>query len=348
WLRDALKDTYDCFNARYTPKSGEVVKNTTQGKNEEDFTNGLERIFSESYRKLKDEGILVFTFHHAKTEAWASVLNSVLNSGFYITAVYPINAEMNTSTHIHEQGNIEYDMIIVCRKRKEELGEKSWEELHDRIYLKAKEAIKDLEKRGGRITQGDMFVVAMGKCLEEYSKYYPNVVRNGEQVDVETAIEEIREIVDTQFMGGRFDELERKFDTPTAAYLSFVAGRGDSISYNTLNKELQQRAVAIENLINWDLVKKKGNQIVKLDLDDRAEKIEGKDANEINAIDRAHYIQYLKKEGNLAKEIGKWADEMAVKALEELGKVENKEELQELAEYTEKKIGESGLESFTG
>ncbi|KXB04916.1 hypothetical protein AKJ49_01580, partial [candidate division MSBL1 archaeon SCGC-AAA382A03] len=32
WLRDALKDTYDCFNARYTPKSGEVVKNTTQGK----------------------------------------------------------------------------------------------------------------------------------------------------------------------------------------------------------------------------------------------------------------------------------------------------------------------------
>ncbi|KXA90170.1 hypothetical protein AKJ57_04385 [candidate division MSBL1 archaeon SCGC-AAA259A05] len=347
WLREGLKEDYEYFNAKLTPKNSEVIKNPVQNKEDKDFITGLTRIFSESNSKLREDGILAFTFHHAKTEAWASVLKSVLESGFYVTAVYPIQAEMGTSMHIHEKGNIEYDMIIVCRKRKKELAEKSWEGLHDQIYLKARETIKNLEKRGKRITQGDMFVVAMGKCLEEYSKYYPNVVRNGEQVNVKTALKEIREIVDSQFMSGKFDEFERKLDTPSAAYLSFIAGRGDSISYNTLNKELQQRAVSIEDLINWGLVKKEGSQVVKLSLEERAEEIENKKESQINAIERAHYIQHLKKEGNLAKEIEKWADDISVKALEELSKVENKKELHELAEYTEKKIGEPSLESFT-
>lgn len=338
WLREALKDDYEYFNAKLTPKRAEIIQNPAQGKDEDDFSEGLTRVFSEVRKKLKDDGIMVFTFHHAETKTWNAVLKSLFNSGFYITAVYPVNSEVDQSLLIREKGNIEYDIIIVCRKREENLGEKSWERMRDGIYLKAREVIKDLESRGERITRGDMFVIAMGKCLEEYSKYYPNVVRNNEQVDVEKALGEIREIVDIQFMGGRFDELERKLDTPSASYLSFIAGRGDSVAYSTLNKELQQRAISIDNLIKWGLVKKEGSLIVKLNLQERAKEIEKKKDSEITAIDKAHYIQYLKEEDRLAGEIGKWADELAVDALEELSKIEKSKKLDELKEYVERRI----------
>lgn len=347
WIREVLKDGYNHFNAKLTPKSAEVVKNPKQDKDEEDFTSGLTDVFSEAQKKLKDNGLMVFTFHHSKTEAWGSVLESVLKSGFYITSVYPINEEMSVSRHIHNKGNIEYDMIIVCRKRQKNLGEKSWEGMQDQIYFKAQDAIENLESKDERITEGDMFVIAMGKCLEEYSKYYPNVVKNGEKIDVKTALEEIREIVDTQFMGGKFDEFERELDTPSAAYLSFIAGRGDSIAYSTLNKKLQQRAIGIDDLIKWGFVEKEGSLVKKLDLDERVEKIERKNENQINAIDKAHYVQYLKEKDRLAAEVRNWADKSTVKALKELSKVEKKKELKDLAEYIDKKRGNSTLDKYT-
>lgn len=86
-------------------------------------------------------------------------------------------------------------------------------------------------------------------------------------------------------------------------------------------------------MVKWGLVKKEGSLVVKLDLDERAKEIEKKKESELTAVDKAHYIQYLKKEDRLAGEIGKWADELSVNALEELSKIGGSKELNELKKY---------------
>lgn len=100
WLRLALKDKYPWFRAETTRNKREIIKNEIKNKNDAFFLKGIQRILAESNRVLKDDGLMAFTFHHKETEAWASMLNPILNAGFYIDAVYPIHSEMQTSAHI--------------------------------------------------------------------------------------------------------------------------------------------------------------------------------------------------------------------------------------------------------
>jgi adenine-specific DNA methylase len=112
WLRLALKGEYEYFRAEYTPKEKEVVVNSVRDRElsreerSNKFLKGLTGIFQESKRVLKKHGLLVFTFHHKESDAWSSVLQSVLNAGFYVVSTYPIHSEMSTSTHIYEKQNI--------------------------------------------------------------------------------------------------------------------------------------------------------------------------------------------------------------------------------------------------
>ncbi len=125
WLKQILEDEYDHFTAELTPKTSEVVSDPAGEdsvdtyRDEDHFVTGLTNVFDQANQKLKDDGIMAFTFHHKETEGWSTVLKSVLEAGFYITALYPIRGEMRGSTHIHEKANIEYDMIVVCRNRDE-------------------------------------------------------------------------------------------------------------------------------------------------------------------------------------------------------------------------------------
>ena len=152
-------------------------------------------VLTESRRVLKDDGILVFTFHHRNIEAWSLVLQAVLNSGFYISATYPVRSEMESSTHLYSMENIKYDIIFACRKRDESPSRQKWNSILGKIELLSGKMLDKLRKNGENPKKLDIFVMVLGKCLEQYSKYYPNVLRQGKRVDVDAALASINEIV---------------------------------------------------------------------------------------------------------------------------------------------------------
>ena len=84
WLRLALKDAYPHFVSELTPKISEIVENPNQGKDTQFFLEGLARVFEECRRVLKDDGALIFSFHHREPAAWGAVLGAVLDAGFYV------------------------------------------------------------------------------------------------------------------------------------------------------------------------------------------------------------------------------------------------------------------------
>jgi len=117
WLREALKDEYEEFKPELSPKLNEIVKNKVQGKNDDFFIDGITRISGECCRALKDDAPIVFTYHHKQSQAWAAVLEAILKAGFYVSAIYPVTSDPSFNPHIRDKNSIEYDAIIICRKR---------------------------------------------------------------------------------------------------------------------------------------------------------------------------------------------------------------------------------------
>jgi len=191
WLRIALKEKYSFFEPDYCPRTGEIVVNEIQSMGEELFLSGLTSVFKECNRILKDEGLMVFTFHHRKEEAWAAVLKAVMDSGFRIVSVYPVHSEMRTSFHIHGKKAISYDTIIVCRKSEESKRSAFWEELLDEISSYAQKTVRELLMHYKSITRDDLLVIVRGKCLELYSKYYPQVIKDNKKVSIFEALQDV-------------------------------------------------------------------------------------------------------------------------------------------------------------
>jgi hypothetical protein len=176
----------------------------------------------------------------------------------------------------------------------------------------------------------------MGKCLEVYSRHFPNVTHEGERMSVNDAVETIRDIVDEQLMEERVQTMSDEMDALSAVYLTYVLGRGGTISYNALNKDLRQRGVDVSELVHESLVEQDGDHLNIRGPSDRAEDIESK--REPLAVDKAHYLRYLldKGHGEMTQNFGKWTDEGSIAALRRLAEIENDDEYAEIADYVEK------------
>jgi putative DNA methylase len=199
WLRLGLQNRYPAFRPELTPKEEEVVKNLRREKDSASYLEGLTAVFRECHRVLKDDGVLAFTFHHKEPEAWAILLQAVLDAGFTINATYPVHAEMPISVHIHNQEAMEYDAILFCRKRMEEKTV-AWDELESMIRTQAAEVLAQVGQQNGMLSRMDTTVIVLGKCLEFYSQYYPYVTQDGRRIGILEALKRMTGLVDTLAM----------------------------------------------------------------------------------------------------------------------------------------------------
>jgi len=324
WQRLALKEKYECYCGEYSPRAREIIKNDAQGKDDSFFLRGLTRVFKECNRVLKDDGVLAFTFHHERSKAWASTLRAILEAHqeqgprFVITAIYPIRSEGRTGVHA---GGIRYDIIMVCKKTFEEPERISWEALKDRIHDKAKETLERLWLSGRELSDSDMFVIAMGKCLELYSKHYPNVFKDGKRVEIEEAVSDIDDIIDSLL---KIKDIEKliltEVDEITRLYCSYLVGPYDTLSYDDLHKRLSKGGIDIDMFIKERLIEKVKNKVRVLGPEERRPYIETKlkKGLPLLSIDKVHILYCLYSEGKpLRRYVEMYGDE-AVKRVAKL------------------------------
>jgi putative DNA methylase len=187
WLRLALKDRYDAFKPEYTPKIPEIIENKTRGLSNEDFRDGLRNVFERCREKVKDDGLLAFTYHHSGDQQWVDLCDAVCLAGFVIEAVYPVHAEKESSLNLRSTEGISYDLIHVCRKRPESeaSARRSWAGLRQVVRQRARDEIARIEagRYGSRpLSPADVRIVLIGKCLEVYSRHYGSVTTSDDGV----------------------------------------------------------------------------------------------------------------------------------------------------------------------
>jgi adenine-specific DNA methylase len=147
WLRLGLSERYPEFAPPSVGRENEAIVNPDHGKGVDYYRDTLAAVFRECHRVLKDEGLLVFTFHHGAPEAWDALAEALRAASFAIQRVWPVHAEMDVGVPILGKESVKFDAILVCRKGTEVAAEPIVDPGHlaGRIREAAQSMIEKLE-----------------------------------------------------------------------------------------------------------------------------------------------------------------------------------------------------------
>jgi putative DNA methylase len=261
WLRLVLKGRYLHFAPEYTPKPEEIVENRSRGKTIQAFYQDLTNVFSRIHRTFPEDGLLVFTFHHTdqKGEIWEGLLRSLCETQFEIVAVYPIHAESESSLHLMDKENISYDLIHVCRKRREDPRQRSWAGIRQELRRRAREELQAIERgRYGTqpLPEPDVRLICIGKCLELYSAHYAKVLdHENKPLPLHKALQDISAIVDQLVTKDRPlpSELEA-VDGLSYLWLRVLAPIRNEVMMDAISKTARGMQVSVDDLKEAGLV----------------------------------------------------------------------------------------------
>jgi len=271
WQRLALKNVYPWYRPPYTPKKseGELVvitggKQDEQQRQRREFWEGLIRCYRECRRVLKEDGFMVFTFHHSQPWAWAGLLWSILESGFVVDAIYPVTSEQETTIH---RGGAGYDIPCVCRKRKEEAKvEATLGRIKAEVYQEVSDLFRSYRAQGKGLSDEDVFVILMGKCLQVFSRYYPKVYGDDGQLvkgeeGIRKALEDMADMVDTVIKEEDLRGLPAGIDETTRDYCLYIAGRR-GLTKDDLDKRFKVGGEDfLRSLERQELIKRDGKRV---------------------------------------------------------------------------------------
>ena len=311
WLREVLKGEYSEFKPKLVPKAREIVSNKQANKDEEFFVNSLTNVFAECHRVLKDDGQLIFTYHHNENEAWSVILEAIIESGFTIGGAYPVQSEKSNSTHIENLDNAEYDILIFANKDRSS-EEITLTELRQNLFFELQDMAAEEQERHEELSKADLGVILRGKCMYYYSRHYPNVYSEGEQVGIGEALNTVDSII-IQVIDSSVN-LSQEIGPITQAYAAFYQ-RGTE-GYDDLNKHLLAKNLNVGDLEDEKLVKGPRNKKEPVTADERITFIEGKlnkngkGGDELLDIDKVQYLYHLyKTDQNTVEYLKEWKTE---------------------------------------
>lgn len=85
------------------------------------FASKLRAVFAECRRVLKEEGMLVFTYHHSRSEGWTSLMRAIFDAGFSVVNAHPVKSEMSVAApKTQAKEPIQLDVILICKKKEKD------------------------------------------------------------------------------------------------------------------------------------------------------------------------------------------------------------------------------------
>ena len=278
WQKVLLKQNYSCFSLEKVPQAESIATNPFLEKTADDFKYEMEEALSNINQALKNNGTLAFTYHHSDEESWGELLQSLCETGFEVTATYPINSELNKFV---SGETVSFDIVIVARLINSR-SPISWNTLRRRIIKTAKQTHETLEEER-ELSSGDIGVIEMGKCFQEYSKHHDEIRGAREGMTAKDVVDEIYGIIQDGDRGEQDVYLDLLEETDP--------------SYSDLNKHLKRSDASNETMKQMRLFRMEGNEFVLIDWNDEKrqaylqDKVE-EDSESVSNLDRAHFLRY--------------------------------------------------------
>ena len=145
---------------------------------------------------LKEDGLLVFTYHHSRAEGWSSILKALMDAGFGVVAAHPIKSEMSVATpKTQAKEPIDLDIILVCRKRGGRAVANINGGLWPEVMTVAAHQAARLRASGRYLSRNDVRIIVMAQLLRQLSQMDKSDVSLSiladQCADIDSAIEEV-------------------------------------------------------------------------------------------------------------------------------------------------------------
>jgi putative DNA methylase len=150
-----------------TTRHKEEVQDADAGE----FSNKLRDVFIECRRVLREEGLLVFSYHHSREEGWIAVAKAVLEAGFSFVQSQPVKSEMSVAAPKSQAKEpIDLDILLVCRKKmsdeRKKLDISSASTVANSI---TDDKVSRFNKVGRKLSKNDVRIILLSQILVELS-----------------------------------------------------------------------------------------------------------------------------------------------------------------------------------
>lgn len=134
-----------------------------QDADADDFARKLQGVFKECHRVLKNDGLLIFTYHHSRSEGWRALAKAILGAGFVAVNSHPVKAEMSVAApKAQAKEPIQVDIVVVCRKAESVVSRRADFQI---AIESAKVKLSRMREAGFSLSKNDCKVVLFGQLL---------------------------------------------------------------------------------------------------------------------------------------------------------------------------------------
>ena len=117
WLRIVLDGNYP-FNEKYSFSPSDLSRIAALNGGSPQFSNELSEALIQAVAHLKPQGVVAFSYHHAKPRAWMAMSEALRVASIVPYKLRFVRSELENGFH-SSTGNIKIDAIFYCRRRME-------------------------------------------------------------------------------------------------------------------------------------------------------------------------------------------------------------------------------------
>ena len=195
WKRMAFRDILpELFSAVRVPREKEIVAAHYGKSSFEDsmsfYAENLTKSLRNARMSLNIDGLLTLFFAHSTREAWEVIGRCLKDSGFRITAIWPMKVERTARPRGMRSNAVNVSFVIVARLGPQG-GPVEWEVLADQIKLNVKPLSTELVALGW--SAPDIGAACFGRAIGIAQA--SEVVEGGKVLPFHRSVERVLELV---------------------------------------------------------------------------------------------------------------------------------------------------------
>lgn len=202
WHKRAIGHLHpSLFVEALSPKAEEAVVNPLARRDDglprdnAFYEAQMRKALAEARRVLAPTGIGVVVFAHKSTSGWEALLQAVLDSGWIITASWPIDTERPGRLRANDSAALASSIHLVCRPRErmdgsvegDEVGD--WRAVLEELPRRIRAWLPRLAHEG--VVGADAIFACLGPALEIFSRYARVEKISSERVELREYLEHV-------------------------------------------------------------------------------------------------------------------------------------------------------------
>ena len=271
WLRQNLRKVHpNLMGTLMTPKEEELIADPHRHGNrhaaKEHFENGFRDAFTGMKHAIDPRFPLTVYYAMKQTESdsgegntrntgWETLLESLVQSGFHITATWPIRASQQWRMRSIGSNALASYVVLACRIRNETAPVGTRIDFLRELDRELPPALKQLQAEG--IPAVDLAQAILGPAMGIYSRYQQIIEANGARMPVSVALDLINQRLGEQ-LSGIESELDRDSQWAVAWYESFGHAAADAGEADGL---CRSKGVSLEGLRESGIIYAGGGKV---------------------------------------------------------------------------------------